>query len=199
MSVQFKAESFTCNGCNHTDYIAITSNVRISLLFRFYFKAESFTWTAPPPAWTPSGANDVRTVKYPVLNGRTNVVLRWTYTLGTGEFLSSTVWHLDGTQIAFAGIQTVISDNRFDVNKSEAATLIIKNVSALEDATIGCVVQTSKGTWRYNIRLEIKGEKCVSDTSDGSFLSMYLSWQKLTELWACQSRTRWVLLWQAHS
>ena len=169
MLTQIKAESFTCNGWHHTDHIAIPSNARISLLFRFYFKAEFFTWTAPPPAWTPSGVNDIRTVKYPVLNGSTNVVLRWTYRLGTGEFLSSTGWQLDGTQIAFAGIQTVISDNRFDVNKSEVATLIIKNVSELEDATIQCVVQTSLGNWRYNIRLEITGEKCMSDTSDGSF------------------------------
>ena len=97
------------------------------------------------------------------------MALRWNYKLGTGEFLSSTAWQLDGTQIAFAGIQTVISDNRFDVNKSEVATLIIKNVSELEDATIQCVVQTSLGNWRYNIRLEITGEKCMSDTSDGSF------------------------------
>ena len=97
------------------------------------------------------------------------MALSWNYALGTGEFLSSTVWHLNGSQIVFVGIQTVISDNRFDVKKNEAATLIIKNVSELEDSTIRCLVQTSKGTWNYNIRLEITGEKCVLDTSDGSF------------------------------
>ena len=97
------------------------------------------------------------------------MALSWNYTLVTGEFVSSTVWLLDATQIVFVGLQTVISDNRFDVKKSEVATLIIKNVSELEDATIRCVVQTSRGTWKYNIRLEITGEKCVSDTSDGSF------------------------------
>ena len=97
------------------------------------------------------------------------MALRWNYTLGTGEFLSSTVWRLDTTQIVFVGTQTVISDNRFDVKKSEVATLIIKNVSELGDVTIQCVVQTSRETWRYNIRLEITGEKFKSDTSDGSF------------------------------
>ena len=169
MLVKFKDASFKCNGCYQTDHIAIPSDAQNSHLFRFYFKAESFTWTAPPPAWTPSGANDVRTVKYPLLNGSTNVALRWNYTLGTGEFLSSTVWRLEATQIVFKGIQTVISDNRFDVKKSEVATLIIKNVSELEDVTIRCVIQTSRGNWRYYIRLEITGEKFKSDTSDGSF------------------------------
>ena len=88
MLVQFKAESFTCNGCYQSNHITIPSNARISLLFRFYFKAESFTWTAPPPAWTPVGVNDVRTVKFPVLNGSINVALKWNYTLGTGELVA---------------------------------------------------------------------------------------------------------------
>ena len=126
------------------------------------FKVESFTWTAPPPAWTPSGANDVRTVKYLVLNGSTNVALRWNYTLGTGELVLSTAWQLDGTQIALIAAITIVIDDRFDVKKSEVATLIIKNVSELEDATIRCVVQTSVGNWRYNIRLEITGERRIN-------------------------------------
>ena len=134
-------------------------------------KAESFTWTAPPPAWTPTSGGDVRTVKYSVLNGSTNVALRWNYTLGTGELMSSTAWELDGTQIVFVFVTGVtrIKDDRFDVNKSELATLIIKNVSELEDATFQCMVQTDLGLWRYRIRLEITGEKCRSDTSDGSY------------------------------
>ena len=154
----FKAESFTCNGCYHTDHIAIPSNAQTSLLFRFSFKAESLTWTAPTPAWTPTGANDIRTVKYPVLNGSTNVALRWNYTLGTNEVMFSIIWLLDGTLIATLFPVTVIKDDRFDLNKSEVATLIIKNVSELEDATFQCQVQTIDGTWKYNIRLEIIGK-----------------------------------------
>ena len=125
------------------------------------FKAESFTWTAPPPAWIPSGPNDVRTVKYPVLNGSVNVALRWNYTLGTGELVLSTAWQLDGSQIAVVAAITAIIDNRFEVNKSEVATLIIKNVSELKDATIQCVVQTNLGNWKYNKRLEITGERQI--------------------------------------
>ena len=104
-----------------------------------------------------------------MLNESTNVALRWNYTLGTGELVASKSWQLDGTQIALIGAITIISDDRFDVNKNEVATLIIKNVSELEDATFQCAVQTSVGLWKYEIRLEITGEKCMSDTSDGSF------------------------------
>ena len=87
------------------------------------------------------------------------MALRWNYTLGTGELVLSTAWQLDGTQIAVVAAITAIIDNRFDVNKSEVATLIIKNVSELKDATIQCVIQTNLGNWRYNVRLEITGEK----------------------------------------
>ena len=99
------------------------------------------------------------------------MALRWNYTLGTGELMSSTAWELDGTQIVFVFVTGVtrIKDDRFDVNKSEVATLIIKNVSELKDATIKCRVQTDVDFWQYDIRLEITGKKCRSDTSDGSF------------------------------
>ncbi|XP_022793689.1 hemicentin-2-like [Stylophora pistillata] len=140
--------------------------------------AQSFTWTAPPPAWSPKGADDIRTVNFPVLNGSINVYLRWNYTLGTGEFLSSTVWLLGGNQIIFVGAgATVIRDDRFDHDKSEVATLIIKNVSEVEDAIIQCGVQTSAGNWKYNIRLEITEppEVVVSndqDVCEGSMITL---------------------------
>ena len=162
MLVRFKAESFTRNGYYQTDHNAIPSNARISLLFRFYFKAESFTWTAPPPVWTPTTESDVRTVKISVLNGSTSVALRWNYTLGINELLFTTIWKLDGTRIAAIAAVTVIDDNRFDLHKSEVATLIIKDVSEMEDVTIQCEVQTSLGSWKYNIRLEIIGERQIN-------------------------------------
>ena len=165
MLVQFKAESLTCNGCYHTDHITIPSNARISLLFRFYFKAESFTWTAPPPAWTPTDANDVRTFKFSVLNGSANVALRWNYSLGTGELVASKSWTMDGVQIALVGLVTRINDDRFAVDSEEVATLIIKDVSEIEDATIQLIVQTTINIWKHKIRVEVTGEKsCKSDT-----------------------------------
>ena len=87
------------------------------------------------------------------------MALKWNYTLGTGELVISKSWLLDNVQIAAVAAITIINDDRFDLNKKEVATLIIKNASELEDATIQCVVQTSVGNWRYNIRLEITGEK----------------------------------------
>ena len=87
------------------------------------------------------------------------MALRWNYTLGAGEIAISTAWNMDGTQIAIVFALTQINDDRFDLNKSEVATLIIKNVSELEDATIQCVVLTNHGNWKYNIRLEITGER----------------------------------------
>ena len=89
------------------------------------------------------------------------MALRWNYTLGTGEFLSSTAWKLDENQIVFVAALTKIKDDRFDVNKNEVATLIIKNVSELEDATIQCMVQTDVDNWKYTIWLEITGGKCM--------------------------------------
>ena len=89
------------------------------------------------------------------------MALRWNYTLGTGELLSSTAWQLDGNQIVFVAALTKIKDDRFDVNKNEVATLIIKNVSELEDATIQCMVQTDVDHWKYTIWLEITGGKCM--------------------------------------
>ena len=90
------------------------------------------------------------------------MALKWNYTLRTGELVLSTAWQLDGNQIAAIAAITIVSDDRFDVKKSEVATLIIKNVSELEDATIQCLVQTSVGNWRYNIRLEITGERRIN-------------------------------------
>ena len=96
------------------------------------------------------------------------MALRWNYTLGTGELVASKIWNMDGVQIALVGLVTTIHDDRFAVE--EVATLIIKNVSEIEDATIQYTVLTTINTWKYRIRLEITGEKsCKSDTLDGSF------------------------------
>ena len=98
------------------------------------------------------------------------MALRWNYTLGTGELVVSKSWSMDAVQIALVGLVTTINDDRFAVDSEEVATLIIKNVSEIEDATIQCTVQTTINIWKYRIRLEITGEKsCKSDTLDGSF------------------------------
>ena len=98
------------------------------------------------------------------------MALRWNYTLGTGELVASKIWHMDGTQIALVGLVTTINDDRFAVDSEEVATLIIKDVSGIEDATFQLTLVTTINSWKYKIRVEIKGKKsCKSDTLDGSF------------------------------
>ena len=98
------------------------------------------------------------------------MALRWNYTLGTGESVASKSWQMDGVQIALVGLATTINDDRFAVDSEEVATLIIKDVSKIEDATIQHTVQTTINIWKYGIRVEITGEKsCKSDTLDGLF------------------------------
>ena len=98
------------------------------------------------------------------------MALRWNYTLGTGELVASKSWQMDGIQIALVGLVPSINDDRFAVDSEEVATLIIKDVSKIEDATIRHTVQTTINIWKYEIRVEITGEKsCKSDTLDGLF------------------------------
>ena len=95
------------------------------------------------------------------------MALRWNYTPGTGELVASKSWTMDGVQIALVGLVTTINDDRFAVDGEEVATLIIKNVSEIEDATFQITVQTTANVWRYKIRVEITGEKsCKSGTLD---------------------------------
>ena len=89
------------------------------------------------------------------------MALRWNFVLGGGEILLLTTWSIDGKQIAALTISpaVIIKDDRFAVNKSEVATLIIKNVSDMKDVTVQCAVQTSGDIWKYKIRVEITGER----------------------------------------
>ena len=116
------------------------------------------------------------------------MALKWNYTLGTGELVASKSWQMDEIQIALVGLVTTINDDRFAVDSEEVATLIIKNVSEIEDATFQHTVQTTTNIWRYKIRVEITGEKsCKSDTLDGLFeLSIHYGS-------SCQNSCCWVL------
>ena len=54
------------------------------------------------------------------------MALKWNYTLGIGELVLLTAWQLDGTQIVAVSAITIINDDRFDLNKKEVATLIVR-------------------------------------------------------------------------
>lgn len=53
---------------------------------------------------------------------------------------------------------STVYDNRFIISTSEVATLIIKNVADISDATFERRVGASVDAWKYKIRVEIAGE-----------------------------------------
>ena len=64
-------------------------------LSNIVFLATSVTWTAPPPAWTQTNPISIREVVIPVVNGSTQVPLRWNYTQSTGSNLQFTGFSID--------------------------------------------------------------------------------------------------------
>ena len=113
------------------------------------FLAASITWTAPPPQWTPTNPNDIRTVNMSVLNGSTQEALKWSYTLPTGSDPRTTRFHIiKDTSDAIGliihdsgGDNYVIRDvndyqTRFNISRSEGATLIINKVTEREEAVL---------------------------------------------------------------
>ena len=134
------------------------------------FLATSVTWTAPPPQWTQTDPTDIRTVDLQVLNGSTQVALRWSYTLSSGSvFITTFAIRLnDGS---FNDIGTILGGNtlifdrnnyttRFNISRSEVATLIINEVTEREEAVYQCKLTTGSNTWSYRIRVIVTGENC---------------------------------------
>ena len=136
----------------------------------FYFSATSVTWTAPPPQFTQTVSTDIRTVDLQVLNGSTQVPLRWSYTLSSGSLILTSFSMLlnDGS---FDGIGTISGGNptvfnkkdyrtRFDISRSEVATLIINTVTEREERVYQCQLITDSNQWKYRIRVIVTGERC---------------------------------------
>jgi len=131
------------------------------------FSATSVTWTSPPPVWTPTSPNDIRTVVMPVLNGSTQVALRWSYTLSAGSVLF-TIFSLRLNDSSFDDIGTkslgVFNNKdyqtRFDISGSEVATLIINKVSEREETVYQCKATTNSGSSSYRIQVIVTGEHC---------------------------------------
>ena len=146
------------------------------LLSDIAFLGTSVTWTAPPPAWTPTNPNDVRTVDMSVRNGSTQVHLRWTYILSPGSNLLSTTFSIDDGAKDDIGLHssgiTVVNDRndyrtRFNISRSEVATLIIFKVTEREEAVYQCQLQTVSAVWSYKIRVIVTGELWVRIDSYG--------------------------------
>ena len=130
--------------------------------------APSVTWKAPRPQWNQTDPNDIRTVDKRVLNGSTQVPLRWSYTLLSGS-VTSIIFSIrlkDGTFSdigMISGGKIVIFDKsdfrtRFDISVHEQATLIINRVTGTEDEVYQCKITTDSNQWSHRIRVIVTGE-----------------------------------------
>ena len=97
------------------------------------------------------------------------MALRWRYTLSPGSNLQSTKFSIDdggfvsiGKIFHTSGITTVFDRNdfqtRFNISRSEVATLIINRVNEREEAVYECDLETVMNTWKYQIRVIVTGE-----------------------------------------
>jgi len=132
-------------------------------------------WTAPVPAWnqTSQGSypDDIQTAVIRVLNGSTNVPVRWNYTLLDGQSIFVTQFYLyDGINpqsqlgLLSQGKPLVYDEKsyrtRFSIDsKSEFSTLTINTVTERENATFQCRIFLFGDTsWVYNIQIVVTGK-----------------------------------------
>ena len=105
----------------------------------------------------------------PVLNGSTQLPLRWSYTLSPGSNVQSTGFSIDdggfvaiGKIFHTSGITTEFDTkdykSRFNISRSEVATLIINEVTERDEAVYECVLETTASTWRYRVHVIVTGE-----------------------------------------
>jgi len=105
-----------------------------------------------------------------VKNGSTQVALRWRYTLSAGSNLQTTAFSIAddgnsgdiGTIFHATNIVSVNNRNdyqtRFNISRSEVATLIINEVTEREEAVYQCKLAVVGNVWTYEIRVIVLGE-----------------------------------------
>ena len=96
--------------------------------------------------------------------------LRWTYTITDGSVLVTTTFSIDDGSVSddigsiFHSLDTttVFDRNnyrsRFNISRSEMATLIINRVTEREEAVYQCQLQTTSSRRSYKIRVIVTGE-----------------------------------------
>ena len=129
-------------------------------------------WTAPPPAWnqTVSGFDEAKTetVVIQVLNGSTNVLIKWNYNLLGNQSIKYAFFAIDMTNFGVVEDDwksDIVVDfrNRFSIETtSEYSSLTINTVTERENATFQCRLWLTDGSnWGYNIRIEVTGMKSI--------------------------------------
>ena len=96
--------------------------------------------------------------------------LRWSYTLSSGSLIL-TAFSIKLNDGNFDSIGTISGGNptvfnksdyrtRFDISRSELATLIINKVTETEETVYECLLITDSNQWKYRIRVIVTGERC---------------------------------------
>ena len=141
--------------------------------------------------------SEIRTVNMSVVNGSTQEALKWSYTLPTGSEPRTTRFYIiKGVSDLIGSISHdsggdnyVIRDQndhqtRFNISRSEVATLIINKVTEREEAVYQCELETKAlETWRYNIRVIVTGNIGHFRITSGLFFEASLS----AHLFICKS------------
>ena len=96
--------------------------------------------------------------------------LRWSFTLSSGLLLSTT-FSIRLDDGSFNSIGTIVGGNnvifdrndyrtRFNISRSEQATLVLNKVTKKEERVYECKLTTDSNTWSYRIRVIVTGEHC---------------------------------------
>ena len=133
-------------------------------------------WNAPAPAWnqTVPGFDTpyIKTAVIQVLNGSTNVLVKWSYTLLDKQMIGLITFRIEEKPIGAAsnGVSSVEKgfSNRFSINStSEFSSLTINTVTEKENTTFQCqVLLTDNTKWAYSIRIEVTGMKSMTFDSE---------------------------------
>ena len=125
-------------------------------------------WTAPAPAWNQTvpgfDEKNIKTAVIRVLNGSTNVHVKWDYDLLDRQSLWSASFSMDTKEIGVAyyrksSIVKYDFRSRFSISSTnEFSSLTINTVTERENAMFQCRLCLNDGMcWAYNIRVEVTG------------------------------------------
>ena len=136
----------------------------------FTFSDATIKWTLPPPQRGPLQTSDstIRTTIQQVINGSSEAHLIWNFTL-SGEILDRVTFLNDNVRIGKKTSSGTVSidpignfQEHFDISRSDPATLIIYNVTEVDEAVFSCKVETDIKEWTDKIEVQIVGKSLTS-------------------------------------
>jgi len=140
-------------------------------------------WTAPPPAWNQTiqgtDAANIQTAVMHVLNGSTNVPVRWGFTLLDGQYVLQSFFKIGAENIGYIHHKNPnVFDRdefrtRFSIDKSgDFFTLTINELTERENATFQCKILLQDGSeWAYKIRIEVTVPPQITRISSDSIVN----------------------------